>query len=313
MRFENKDDFGKVVEITSNDIRHLMDLLDGYMGDKPYHICEFWRSDVNEKNGRIDVEIGYIGDKGIPIRQKLLILNDEVIDGKAFHERHDEWYGDRKVKLVNGYPSMRAYLDSHRQNLMMLQTLGFGFGIQINDHQGVFVQVVNDNGEKEYFVELNKIDKENGWEPSAPYNQYVKFGNVDNLLDEIDKYLKDVLDEDNKENKDENDDSKDCENTGCKLDVYNRLVEEMELLSRLQDVGDYETIDLGQKLALWLEVTKMNGKKEYFIQLNRENEDGELNPCGDYDRACPFYGGDVDKLIQNIVAYMNMVKIKDEN
>ena len=299
MRFDNKDDFGKVVEITSNDIRHLMDLLDGYMGDKPYHICEFWRSDINEKNGRIDVEIGYIGDKGIPIRQKLLILNDEVIDGKTFHERHDEWYGDKKVKLVNGYPSMRAYLDSHRENLMMLQTLGFGFGIQINDHQGVFVQVVNDNGEKEYFVELNEIDKENGWEPSAPYNQYVKFGNVDNLLDEIDKYLKDVLDED-------------CNNAENSLDVYNKVMAKRESLEQLQDVDDYEIVDLEQGMALFIMVNKNEaGKKEYFIQLNKENDNDELIPCGTFDKTCKF--GDVDVLIQEIVKYMSLVEIKKED
>lgn len=299
MRFDNKDDFGKVVEITSNDIRHLMDLLDGYMGDKPYHICEFWRSDINEKNGRIDVEIGYIGDKGIPIRQKLLILNDEVIDGKTFHERHDEWYGDKKVKLVNGYPSMRAYLDSHRENLMMLQTLGFGFGIQINDYQGVFVQVVNDNGEKEYFVELNEIDKENGWEPSAPYNQYVKFGNVDNLLDEIDKYLKDVLDED-------------CNNAENSLDVYNKVMAKRESLEQLQDVDDYEIVDLEQGMALFIMVNKNEaGKKEYFIQLNKENDNDELIPCGTFDKTCEF--GDVDKLIQEIVKYMSLVEIKKED
>ena len=299
MRFDNKDDFGKVVEITSNDIRHLMDLLDGYMGDKPYHICEFWRSDINEKNGRIDVEIGYIGDKGIPIRQKLLILNDEVIDGKTFHERHDEWYGDKKVKLVNGYPSMRAYLDSHRENLMMLQTLGFGFGIQINDHQGVFVQVVNDNGEKEYFVELNEIDKENGWEPSAPYNQYVKFGNVDNLLDEIDKYLKDVLDED-------------CNNAENSLDVYNKVMAKRESLEQLQDVDNYEIVDLEQGMALFIMVNKNEaGKKEYFIQLNKENDNDELIPCGTFDKTCKF--GDVDVLIQEIVKYMSLVEIKKED
>ena len=299
MRFDNKDDFGKVVEITSNDIRHLMDLLDGYMGDKPYHICEFWRSDINEKNGRIDVEIGYIGDKGIPIRQKLLILNDEVIDGKTFHERHDEWYGDKKVKLVNGYPSMRAYLDSHRENLMMLQTLGFGFGVQINDHQGVFVQVVNDNGEKEYFVELNEIDKENGWEPSAPYNQYVKFGNVDNLLDEIDKYLKDVLDED-------------CNNAENSLDVYNKVMAKRESLEQLQDVDDYEIVDLEQGMALFIMVNKNEaGKKEYFIQLNKENDNDELIPCGTFDKTCKF--GDVDVLIQEIVKYMSLVEIKKED
>lgn len=299
MRFENKDDFGKVVEITSNDIRHLMDLLDGYMGDKPYHICEFWRSDVNEKNGRIDVEIGYIGEKGLPIRQKLLILNDEVIDGKTFHKRHDEWYGDKKVKLVNGYPSMRAYLDSHRQNLMMLQTLGFGFGIQLNDHQGVFVQVVNDNGEKEYFVELNKIDKENGWEPSAPYNQYVKFGDVDALLDEIDKYLKDVLDED-------------FDNAENSLDVYNKVMAKRESLERLQDVDDYEIVDLEKGMALFIMVNKNEaGKKEYFIQLNKENDNDELIPCGTFDKTCEF--GDVDKLIQEIVKYMSLVEIKKED
>lgn len=49
------------------------------------------------RNKRMDIEIRYPGKTGWPIRQKLLILNGEVIDGKTFHERFDEFYPKKEV------------------------------------------------------------------------------------------------------------------------------------------------------------------------------------------------------------------------
>jgi len=77
---------GNREHLTSSDLRRILDLIDGYMSI-PYQIKEIWRDDVNDKNGRIDIEVEYIDNKKHLIRQKLLILNDELIDGKTFHKR----------------------------------------------------------------------------------------------------------------------------------------------------------------------------------------------------------------------------------
>lgn len=85
------DLYGNKEYFTSIDFRHILDLIDGYT-KTPYRICEIRRDDINDTNGRIDIEIEYIDSNGRLIHQKLLILKDELIDGDAFHKRHDEWY-----------------------------------------------------------------------------------------------------------------------------------------------------------------------------------------------------------------------------
>lgn len=92
MFFKDGDSYGNLEQITSKSIRHILDLLDDYMEGKPYFIHEVRREDVNDKNNRIDIEISYQGENGLPVRQKLLILKDEVIDGATFHKRYSEWY-----------------------------------------------------------------------------------------------------------------------------------------------------------------------------------------------------------------------------
>ena len=87
----DSDIYGNIERFTSSDFRHILDLIDGYR-KAPYNICEIRRDDIYDQHGRIDIEIEYIDENGHWIRQKLLILNGELIDGTAFHERHDEWY-----------------------------------------------------------------------------------------------------------------------------------------------------------------------------------------------------------------------------
>jgi len=48
---------------------------------------------ADEVNRRYDVTIRYTADNGLLMEQKLLILKGEVIDGKEFHRRYDEFYG----------------------------------------------------------------------------------------------------------------------------------------------------------------------------------------------------------------------------
>ena len=92
------DLYGKTEYFTASDFRHIMDLMDGYV-KTGYRICEIRRDDIDDKNGRIDIEVEYLDSKGHLIHQKLLILNDELIDGKMFHERHDEWYPPKVTQL----------------------------------------------------------------------------------------------------------------------------------------------------------------------------------------------------------------------
>lgn len=86
------DNFGNPEAFTSDKIRKILDLLDNYMGNKPYTIVEMWQDNVKDANDRIDVSIKFENDKGFPIRQKLLILKGELIDGVTFHKRYKEWY-----------------------------------------------------------------------------------------------------------------------------------------------------------------------------------------------------------------------------
>ena len=88
-----RDLFGNPSFFTADKFRKILDLLDVYMKGTPYAIAEMWENDVSDPNGRIDIEIIF-EDKASHhlIQQKLLILKGELIDGKTFHLRHDEWY-----------------------------------------------------------------------------------------------------------------------------------------------------------------------------------------------------------------------------
>ena len=87
-----QDDFGNIEHFTSNNLRRILDLIDGYMKDVPYTISEIRQDDVNDKYGRVDIEIRYVNKNHQSIQQKLLILNGELIDGEMFHKRFHEWY-----------------------------------------------------------------------------------------------------------------------------------------------------------------------------------------------------------------------------
>lgn len=86
------DNFGNPESFTSDKLRKILDLLDNYMKGKPYTIVEMWQDNVKDINDRIDVSIKFENNKGLPIRQKLLILKGELVDGETFHKRYKEWY-----------------------------------------------------------------------------------------------------------------------------------------------------------------------------------------------------------------------------
>lgn len=92
-----QDIYGRREHVKPADVRRILDLIDGYM-NTDYEICEIRRDDSIDKNGRIDIEVQYVNKDGATIRQKLLILNDEIIDGLTFHARYKEWFGKDKQK-----------------------------------------------------------------------------------------------------------------------------------------------------------------------------------------------------------------------
>lgn len=92
MIIKDNDNFGNIELLTSEKIKHILELIDGYMAEIPYTIHEIRQDDVNDKHGRIDIEIRYVDDGNCLIQQKLLILDNELIDGKTFHKRYSEWY-----------------------------------------------------------------------------------------------------------------------------------------------------------------------------------------------------------------------------
>lgn len=86
-----RDAYGNRENVTVSELSHILDLLDKYM-TKPCTIREIRRDDINDPHGRIDIEIAFYDANKMEIHQKLLILDDEVIDGVTFHKRYKEWY-----------------------------------------------------------------------------------------------------------------------------------------------------------------------------------------------------------------------------
>ena len=88
-----RDIYGNTEQFTSDKMRHILDLIDGYMNGKEYTIAEIRQDDIYDKHGRIDIEIRYTDERNFLIQQKLLILDDELIDGNTFHKRYHDGIG----------------------------------------------------------------------------------------------------------------------------------------------------------------------------------------------------------------------------
>lgn len=85
----DRDLYGNSEHLTSDDFRHILDLVDNYK-KSPYAIREIRRDDVKDPHGRIDIEILYINENKDLICQKLLILDGELLDGEMFHKKWRE-------------------------------------------------------------------------------------------------------------------------------------------------------------------------------------------------------------------------------
>ena len=67
------------------------------------------------------------------------------------------------------------------------------FAVRLSENKGLFIQVIHkeeyNSTEKEYFIELNDVDNDNVYEPCGDYNEKVSFGNIEMLINTIEKYL----------------------------------------------------------------------------------------------------------------------------
>lgn len=62
-------------------------------------------------------------------------------------------------------------------------------GIKIGNNKGLFIQIVYYDEEKEYLIELNDVDEDNVYEPCESYNAFSEFGNMEELINTIEKYV----------------------------------------------------------------------------------------------------------------------------
>lgn len=76
------------------------------------------------------------------------------------------------------------------KEVKMLEDVDDCVGINIENNKGLFIQVVNYDGEKEYLIELNDVDEDNVYEPCKEYNVVSKFGDMEELIKSIEEYLK---------------------------------------------------------------------------------------------------------------------------
>lgn len=88
------DSFGNRENFTSDQMRHILDLIDGYM-KVPYTIHDIYIDNVFDKHGRVDITVEFYDQNSMLVQQKLLILDDELIDGPEFHRRYKTWYEDK--------------------------------------------------------------------------------------------------------------------------------------------------------------------------------------------------------------------------
>lgn len=76
------------------------------------------------------------------------------------------------------------------EEVKLLEDVDDCVGIAIGNNKGLFIQLINYGEGKEYLIELNNIEEGNVYEPCKEYNAFSKFGNMENLIKNIEQYLK---------------------------------------------------------------------------------------------------------------------------
>ena len=71
----------------------------------------------------------------------------------------------------------------------LLENVDDCVGIKIGNGKGLFIQVVDYGEGKEYLTELNDVDEDNTYEPCKEYNAFSEFGDMEKLIENIEKYL----------------------------------------------------------------------------------------------------------------------------
>lgn len=148
------DIYGHAVQLTSADLRRFLDLIDGYM-KVPYTIHEIRQDNVHDLNGRVDIEVCYNNEKNQQVRQKLLILNNELIDGKTFHKRYDEWYGEiieeqekAAIQRVSYHGGDLRWIDKQTPNICLAAVRNTGLALKYVKEQTeeICLAAVQDQG-----------------------------------------------------------------------------------------------------------------------------------------------------------------------
>ena len=75
------------------------------------------------------------------------------------------------------------------EEVKLLENIDDGVGININNGKGLFFQVVNYGDGKEYLIELNDVSDDNVYEPCGEYNAFSEFGNMEDLIKNVEDYL----------------------------------------------------------------------------------------------------------------------------
>lgn len=94
MYLNGRDAYGRESFLTSAKLKEILGKIDDFLFGKKYFIREIRQDDTNSALQRYDIEVIIEEQDGKLWWQKLLLLNGEVVDGKTFHRRYKEWYGN---------------------------------------------------------------------------------------------------------------------------------------------------------------------------------------------------------------------------
>ena len=75
------------------------------------------------------------------------------------------------------------------EEAILLEDIDDCVGIKIRNDIGLFIQVVDYGEGKEYFIELNSVDRDNVYEPCKDYNAFSEFRDMKKLIKSIEDYL----------------------------------------------------------------------------------------------------------------------------
>lgn len=89
--------------------------------------------------------------------------------------------------------NIKDVLNKIEAETKLLTKIDDTFGLDLGEKKGLFIQVVDNGEDMEYFIELNSIDSDGCYVPCADYNISSKFGDINELKKVVNNYLKDNI------------------------------------------------------------------------------------------------------------------------